>query len=139
MGYDEERLTLAVRAQVAMIRAERARGRSALFERRARAVSDAMARFRRAYRREPGPTPSDVGTVARWAAELGGAELTPGFLGAAAAALDEAVRLEEAAIAALDALRAAMGEDGTVLEWIGCDAAAFERAVEAALAEGSPC
>ena len=133
----EERLALAVGVQVATIRADQTRGRGALLERRVRPVKEAFERFVTLHGRPPGP--DDGAKMATLLEETGGGSASQDDLSAALAVAEEIGRAESAVTSALEALTAAVRDDGaeglTTLEWLGVDVATYERALDQALGE----
>ena len=134
----EERLALAVRAHVAAVRADRAKGRAALLEKRIQPVREAVERFVGTRGRLPDLNDErERAAFMELLASTGGREVSRDDLSAAATLGREAARLRARAAAALRAVSDAMPDRGrTVREWVGVDAETFDRAVEQALGEG---
>lgn len=131
----EERLALAVRAEVATIRAVQARDRAALIQRRVQPLREGMDRFKRRYGRAPDPdVPGDVAVMVALSEE-GSGDVTREQLEAAARSSREIAEAEQKAADALEAVRIALAPGMTTLEWVGVDAETYERAVEQALKE----
>ena len=130
----EARLALAVRAQVASIRADQAAERAALLRKQMAPFDEAAGRFERLYGHEPDL--QDAADAARMLPLLTGtADVSQETVLAAVEAGGVASERAGVAAAAMQALRAARtAEQGdTVLEWIGVDGATYERALQEAL------
>jgi hypothetical protein len=133
----DERLTLAIRAQVAAIRADQAGDRAALLERRAAALLRAWEQFEALFGRRPSLDDStDRAALGRILRTSGAGDVPWTVVREAAAALREVGRLRQQAGDAMRALHDAWRgrEDDTLLSWVGVDEATFERAVRVALA-----
>jgi hypothetical protein len=127
-----ERLAVAVRAEVASVRAEQAQRRHARLKERAAPVYRAMGALRRRY--------GDGHNVAEHIDEFRALVSQYGSVGdllelvRLLAGMSGAVAAHDAeAAAAWDALVEAMDPRLTVLEWVGCSDEEYERAVLAAL------
>ena len=133
----EQRLALAVKAQVAAIRADQARERGALIRRRVEPVHEAHARFVKLYGREPDlDAPGDKATMGALFEATGAGGVTGAQLEAAARSSGEVGQADLEAAGAMKALAEALSEGATVLEWLGVDEDTFSRTVEQALEEG---
>ena len=131
----EERLALAVRAQVAAIRAEEAQEWSAFLPRRLRPVKETWDRFVRLSGRAPDPeAPGDRAMIEALFMDSGGGAVTPEQLEASVRSWVEIGRAERESAEAIEALTVAL-EGGELPEWLGMDEETFERAVEQALKE----
>jgi hypothetical protein len=120
-----------------MIRADQAKQRAALLERQVDAFLQAMDQFTTLYRREPDfSSPDDCRLIAPLLARKGAADVSRETLAAAAEALKQAEERAHEAATAMKAVGAAWSGRGgrTVREWVGVDSAAFDRAMEEALA-----
>jgi len=131
----EERLALAVQAEIAVIRAGLARERAALIQKRVQPLREGVDRFEELYGRMPDPkVPGDLVTmVALSEGSAGG--VTGEQLEDAVHALREVVGANQEATDAMEAVRDALAGAGTMLTWTGVDEATYKRAVEQALKE----
>ena len=138
----EEKLAMLVRAEVAVIRARRAKDRAALLDRKMQPLNDAHERFRALYRREPDPdrdlaTIMDLAMQIDEALRLGFGDLRGEDWEASIAATGEYLAAERESVEAMRAVRDAWGgRGGTPLGWAGVDAETYRRALEKALQEG---
>ena len=129
------RLALAANAQVAAIRADEARERAGLIERRVRPVREAVDRFVELHGRPPGV--GDGAMMDPLLRDAGAGGVTREDLEAAARLTEEVGRASGEAADAMRAVADAMeGTGGTLVEWVGVDEATFNRVVEQALEEG---
>ncbi len=133
----ENRLALAVRAQVAMIRADQAKERAALLERQTRPLTQALEQFMKLHQREPDPE-KDAEAIRALVIEFGGGNLNTDVLGAAAEAASETARCEHEAAEAMGVVAAELHPGETVSDWAGVDKETFRKAVEAALNDPDP-
>jgi len=135
----QERLALAVRAEVARRRADQAKERAVFMDRKVKPFMDAVERFEKARGRPwDADSMTDLAEVIAFAGKEG-ADVTFEMVAAAAQVNFEA---GDASVAAASAARAVLdawgdGEGDTVFEWVGVDRETFGQAVEAALAEGT--
>ncbi len=134
----EERLELAVRAEVARRRADQAKERAVFIDRKVQPFADALDRFEKSRGREwEMESMADLAEIIAFAG-MDGADITFEMITAAADvrfdasdACAEAARVTRAVTAAWG------GRDGdTVHEWVGVDRETYSQAVNAALAEG---
>lgn len=132
LGRDE-RLALAVRAEVAEIRAEEAHERHAALQERAAPLYRAIEELERRYGEDVDPA-GHFDELKALIAHHGGADIDlpqgmPLMIGMHQALADH----ETAAADAIQELHAAMGQGQTVCQWVGCSADEYHEAVEAAL------
>src|SRR6266511_3409824 len=128
-----ERLALAVRAQVASIRANQARERSALLERRFEPVDKAIEAYEKLYGEDADPT-EHMDVLLSLIVQHGGGDLGEEDLLEGMTMNQERADAAGAAAEAMLELNEAMGDrQGTVLEWVGCTSEEFTTALEAAL------
>ena len=126
-----ERLDLAVRAQLAAIRADQARDRTALLERHYAPVSRAIEAYVELYGREADPA-DDFDVFLGLVIEKGGVDLGREDLLTGMEMYVERAAASDAAADAMHALQEALGDhQGTVREWVGCTEAEFVAALEA--------
>ena len=116
-----ERLALAVRAEVARIRAEEASDRAALLDRQLTPLLEASQRFSKRFRRELDPqSDDDLQQLFALIVEAGGAELSKEDIDLAADATREAAARQGLAVLALTELAKVLPSSGiTILEWCG--------------------
>jgi hypothetical protein len=134
----QQRVQLLVTAEVARIRADRAKHRAAVLERRVRPLVDAVDRFAQLRRRRPDLTaPADAGQVLAWAGAA--AELSWELIEEARRALVDASGATSTAVRAMQAVSdARQGDEAeTPLAWAGVDREVVERLVEEELARDS--
>jgi hypothetical protein len=128
-----ERLNLAVRAQLAAIRADQARDRTALLERHYAPIAKAIEAYVEMYGREADPA-DDFDVFLGLVIEKGGVYLGREDLLTGMEMYMERTAASDAAADAMHELQEAMGDHrGTVREWVGCTEAAFVAAVGAGL------
>jgi hypothetical protein len=126
-----ERLAVAVRAEVAHVRAEQARRRHAQLKERAAPVYRAMAEMRRRYG-DDHDVAEHIETFTALIAQYGGVG-DPGVVVGLLPQISGVVAACDAEVAAArDALAEAMGPGQTVREWVGCSHEEYDRAVRAA-------
>jgi hypothetical protein len=134
-----ERLALAVRAEVARVRADRAKERAASLYREVKPFMDAVDRFQGVHGRSLDVNSgADLAEVVAFAG-TDGADVTFATIAAAARASQEAADADAEAAAAMRAVSDAWtgGKDTTVRAWVGADRETFGRAVDAGLAAGA--
>ena len=129
----DEKLALFVKAQVAAIRAEQARERSALLERKAAPVTKAIDQYENLYGEDADPS-EHFDMLMRLIIQNGGGDLSREDLIEGMRMYEQRGAAELEAARAMHALNDAMGAfSGTTLEWVGADRATVERAVQEAL------
>jgi len=128
-----ERLALAVKAQVASIRADQARERSALLERRYAPVTKAFEAYEQLY--GGGTDPADhFDVLLSLIVQYGGGELGREELLEGMSMHEEQGAASRGAADAMRELAEAMGgHRGTVLEWVGCTREEFVSVLESRL------
>jgi len=132
-------MALVIGANVAMIRADQAKERAALLDRQTHPAMDALERYTKLHGREPDmDAPGDAAAFGGLIAAAGGAAITAEKIEAAAAAAEESAQADQASMAALGAVSAAMDASGaakyiTAQEWVGVDTETFEAALARAL------
>jgi len=137
----EERLALAVQAQVAEIRADQSKERSALIQRRIAPLHEAFARVGAILKRPLDfSNRRDRALIDEALESLGAQHPSDRDLDASVVASKEADELEAAMLIAARALTSAWtpADGGTLAEWIGCSPEDFRTAVDAALAAETP-
>jgi hypothetical protein len=128
-----ERLELAVRAQLAAIRADQARERTAVLERHYAPVARAIEAYVAVYGREADPA-DDFDVFLGLVIEKGGVDLGREDLLTGMEMYVERAAASDAAADAMRELQEAMGDhQGTVRAWVGCTEAEFVAAVGARL------
>jgi hypothetical protein len=128
------RLALAVKAQVASIRADQAQERSALLERKYAPIDNAIDAYTKLYGEEA-DLADHFDVLMRLTDDNGGAVLRPEDLLTGVEMHEERALASHAAAEGMRELHEAMMGDhtGTVLEWVSCSGEEYEAAVEAAL------
>jgi hypothetical protein len=131
----EERLALAVQAEVRNLRAAQVYERAALIQKRVQPLREGVGRFEELYGRRPDPkVPGELSTMLALSEEDGD-DMAREQREAAARSSREIVQAEQEAIDAMEAVRTNLAPGMTTLEWIGVDAETYQRAVEQALKE----
>ena len=135
-----ERLALAVRAEVARVRAEAASDRAALLDRQLAPLLEARQRFSKQYHRDPDlEREDDLNTLFALVVQAGGARLTREDLDEAANASREAGARQGLAVLATTQLAKVLPASGvTILEWCDVTEEEFLGAVLTALGLPGP-
>lgn len=130
-----ERLTLAVRAQLAEVRVCQAMERSALLDRQTAPYLRVCDRFRALYRRDwNADRPADVAAFRQLRRMLGATEVPREILQAASDMHRDIIRLTAEAIQALEVLLEASERDGAMpLQCVGVTEDVLRQAVAEAL------
>jgi hypothetical protein len=130
-----ERLVLAVRAEVARIRAEEASDRAALLDRRMVPLLEARQRFSKQYQRDPDlKSDTDFDKLFALIVEAGGERMTKEHIDAAAEATREAAARQGLAVLAMTEVAKVLPTSGvSILEWCGVSEEEFLGAVLIAL------
>ena len=133
----DERLALAVRAEVAGIRADETRERSELLRRQVAPIDRVVNEYQRLYGSDADPAAHpDVWQTLM--AHHGGGRVPPEAVDAAVSMVEECALADAAVAAAMRTVTAAMGRDdshSTLLAWVGCSVQEYKAAIQAALAE----
>ena len=128
-----ERLTLAVRAEVAGIRVGQTRERHAALQRRAAPVYRALQELERRYGENVDPS-DHIHEFTALVAQHGGSDIRlRGVMPLMVEMHQAKAGYETAAADAIQELHEAMGQSTTVLQWIGCSVDEYHAAVEATL------
>jgi hypothetical protein len=136
----DERLALAVRAEVTRVRAEAASDQAALLDRRLVPLLEAVPRFARRFRRDPDlASDHDLEALLAFVIQPAGPKLSRSDLEAAAHATREAeARQGLALLAANELARALPAGGGSILEWCGVTEEELLQAVLVALGLHEP-
>jgi len=128
-----ERLDLAVRVQLAAIRADEVRTRTALLERQYAPIARAIEAYLGLYGRDADPA-DDFEVFVGLVVQNGGANLGREDVLAAMEMYAERAAASRAAADVMQELHTAMGDHrGTVAKWVGCTRQQFTSAVAARL------